>query len=673
MFQQVLAEWSEICMLRLLGRSMSPPVHMRAPLRCLLYVMPLCQAAFATDGAWSNPGGGSWTASGNWAAATAAGGVSSLADFSGINLVSRTTVTINGPKTAGLLRFGDVSPSHDWFLRKGNSGNLTLDTATGLPTVEVLNQSVTLGVDLVGSKGLSKSGAGVLVLSGANTYSGPTQITAGTLRLAAPPAFPTGMTVMPLGDSITFGHDGVNAGYRGALYGMLLQLAPTFLFAGTSTERPGFLPFHQQKHEGHSSYSVQDIDHNLDGFDNTTYLLYGGPERNPNGGHWITGGNGTGRGPMIPHAITLMAGTNDLDEPVGFHTRLTALMTKLTTLCPETRIVLARITPVTNQDPVDVPQCNAVIDQVTTEFRAAGKRVTPVDLFTTFPATGLTADGVHPNDTGFSWMAMQWHEGLIQAFTPASGVSTGLPSTTAVTLAHGATLDIAGNEASITSLNASGTLALGQGGKLASTSTTIKSSGAITGSGVIHGAVILNGRNFAHPGQSLTFTGTVVMNGTLSPGSGAQLHFQGDFINNGVCNLSPDSTVTFGGNVINNGVMRYTDGASVQTTGTFENNGTLDLLTGSQTLPANFVDNGWILDSSAVAIESLAMEEGQIRIRIESYSGHIYQLQRSDNLESGSWTDDGEAQTGVTGVSLDFLRPATSPTGREFFRIRVSP
>lgn len=646
---------------------------MRVPIWCLLSAIALTHEAFSQNGTWANPGGGSWTATGNWEAATAAGGVSSLADFSELDLVSGTTVTFNGPKTVGTMRFGDVSPSHDWSVRKGLSGNLTLDVATGLPTVEVINQSATLGVDLVGSKGLAKSGTGVLVLSGNNSYSGPTRIDAGTLRLAAPPSFPAGMTVMPLGDSITYGHDGSNAGYRGTLYGMLLPLAPTFQFVGTSTHRPGFLPPNQQKHEGHSSYSVQDIHNNLDGFDNTTYLIYGGAERNPNGGYWITGGNGTGRGPMIPHAITLMAGTNDLDEPVGFYDRLTALMTKITTLCPETRIVIARITPITTNEPVNVPQCNAVIDQVTSEFRAAGKRVTPVDLFTTFPANGLTADGVHPNDTGFSWMAMQWHEGLIQAFTPASGISGGLPSSTAVTVAQGAMLDLAGYEASIASLNASGILDLGDGGELNSNSTSIKSSGIIQGSGVIHGTVILNGIGFAHAGQSLTFTGTVVMNGTLSPGSGAHLHFQGDFINNGVCNFSPDSTVTFGGNVINNGVMRYTNGASAQITGTFENNGTLDLLTGAQTLPANFVDNGWILDSSAVAIESLAMEAGQIRIRIESYSGHIYQLQSSETLENGSWSDVGDPQPGTTGVTLEFAKPATSPTGREFFRIRVSP
>lgn len=644
--------------------------------RLLLLACPLPPVAFAADGVWNNAGGGSWSASTNWAAASTAGGVSSVADFSGIDLVSRTTVTLSGPRTAGTLRFGDVSPSHEWFLRKGNSGNpanLTLDAGAGIPMIEVANQSATLGIDLLGTKGLVKTGAGVLVLSGSNSYGGPTQITAGTLRLTAPPSFPAGMKVMPLGDSITYGHDGGNAGYRGGLYGLLVQLAPTFQFVGTSGERPGFLPPNQQMHEGHSSYSVQDIHNNLDGFDNTTYLIYGGAERNPNGGHWITGGNGTGRGAMIPHAITLMAGTNDLDEPVGFHTRLTALMTKLTTLCPDTRIVVARITPVTANEPVDVPQLNAVIDQVTTEFRAAGKRVTPVDLFTTFPSTGLTADGVHPNDTGFSWMAMQWHEGLIQAFTPESGVSGGLPASTAVTLAHGATLDLAGNEASIATLNAAGTLALGDGGELHSNSTLIKSNGLLEGSGVIHGSVILNGNGFAHPGQSLTFTGTVVMNGTLNPGSGTTLHFQGDFINNGVCNIPPDSSVTFGGNVINNGVMRFTNGAAAQAGGTFENNGTLDLLTGSQTRPANLVDNGWILDSRAVAIDSMITEGGKIRIRIESYSGHIYQLEHSDRLESGAWTDVGAPQSGVTGVGLEFVRPIDSSVDREFFRIRVSP
>lgn len=653
---------------------MSPPVQMRMPLRCLLFTCSLMRAAHAADGVWNNPGGGSWSLTTNWSPATAVGGVSAQVDFSNLDLLSRTTITLNGARTAGHLRFGDLTPSHDWFVRRGVSGSLTLDVSTGSPTVEVLNHTATLGIDLLGSKGLGKSGAGTLVLSGVNTYSGPTVVSAGTLRLAAPPVFPAGMQLMPLGDSITNGYNGANAGYRGPLYGMMQPLAPTFQYVGTSIERPGFLPPNQQQHEGHSSYGVQDLSNNLDGLDDSIYQLYGGADRNPNGGFWITGGGGTGRGPVNPHVITLMAGTNDLDEPNEFHGRLTGLIAKLTTLRPDARILLARITPVTNGEPVDVPALNAVIDQVTTEFRAAGKRVFPVDLHTTFPAGGLIADGVHPNDTGFSWMAMQWYEGIIEACTPASGVSAGIPVSSAVTVAAGAVLDLAGNTSGVASLNAAGTVSLGNGGELATTSgMLLKSTGTLLDSGTIRGPVVLNGDGFGHAGQSLVFTDTVTLNGSLRPASGASLVFMGDFVNNGLVLIPPGVTVSFAGNVINNGVIRCTDGAALQVSGTFENNGTLDLLTGSQSLPAVWINNGWIITSDKVAVHSVAMENGGIRVSIESYSGHSYQLQHSSTLADGSWSDVGNPQEGFTGVRLDFHQVMDSPDGRDFFRIRVSP
>jgi autotransporter-associated beta strand protein len=637
-----------------------------------LFLFPL--ATRAADGVWSNVGGGSWSGSSNWSAGTPAGGNSALADFSQLDLLSATTVTLNGTRTAGFLKFGDVSPSHDWSIRRGSSGSLTLEASTGTPNIEVMNRTATLGVDLLGGTGLAKSGAGTLVLSGNNTYAGPTLIQAGTLKLAPPPVFPSGMKVMPLGDSITNGYNGANAGYRGPLYGMLLPLAPTFQYVGTSTERPGFLPVNQQHHEGHSSYAVQDLSNNLDGLDTTIYQLYGGPDRDPNGGFWITGGGGTGRGPTIPDVITLMAGTNDLDEPVGFQERLTGLITKLNTLCPDAKILLARITPITNSEPVDVPALNTMIDQVTNDFRAAGKPVFPVDLNTTFPTDGMFTDGTHPNDTGFSWMAMQWYEGILKACTPASGISGGLPATTAVTVASGATLDFAGNQSSITSLNAGGTVSLGSGGNLTtSAGMVLKASGTLLGSGTIQGPVILNGTGFAHAGQTLVFTDAVTLNGSLLPGAGANLVFTGNFVNNGVVQIPSGVTVSFGGDVINNGVIRCTDGASLLVSGTFENNGTLDILTGSQALPAGIIDNGWIIGEDKVAVHSTAIENGAIRVSIDSYSGHVYQLQRSSTLDAGSWTNVGEGRNGVTGVRLDFEHPLDSPSGRDFFRIRVSP
>lgn len=653
---------------------MPPQDSMVAPAwRVLIALLPL-QSAFALDGVWSNPGGGSWTAQSNWSGNSVAGGVEADADFSGINLASDATVTLNGSRTVGNLIFGDAGPSHDWALRKGVSGGLTLDVASGNPAVTVINQCAILGVDLAGSEGLTKDGQGTLVLSGTNTYSGPTRVNAGTLRLSAPPSFGPDFQVMPLGDSITFGHNGGNAGYRGPLYGLMLPAAPGFRYVGTSIQRPGFLPpspVDQRHHEGHSSYNIQDVNLNLDGYDNARFLEYGGADRDPNGGYWLTGGNGTGRPAVFPDVITMMIGTNDLDKLADVETRLRALITKLTTLRPATKLIVARITPVTGYPLVNA--YNETLDQVVSEFRAAGKNIHWVDLNTQFPANGLDPDGVHPNDAGFSWMALQWHEAILRACTPKGGQTFAIPSGSAVSVAGGAVLDLDGTQAAMGALTVSGNVDLGDGGTLTTTGAQFKTNASMTGSGTVAGSVVLQSNGIGHAGQSLVFSGTVTNNVVLQPAEGASLVFNGNFINNGVVTIAPGRNVSFTGDVTNNGILRVTDGASLSVGGTLINNGTIDILTGDQTLPAGLVDNGWIIDSSGVNIESVETSGTGVIVEIESYSGHVYQLQHNPALVPGGWVDLGPPRSGTTGRVLGFTAPRDAPGGRDFYRIKVSP
>ncbi len=62
---------------------------------------------------------------------------------------------------------------------------LTLATTSGAPQVEVVGSGTvaTIGSPLAGTQGLEKIGAGTLVLTGANSYTGGTTITAGTLQI----------------------------------------------------------------------------------------------------------------------------------------------------------------------------------------------------------------------------------------------------------------------------------------------------------------------------------------------------------------------------------------------------------------------------------------------------------------------------------------------------------
>jgi alpha-L-arabinofuranosidase len=136
--------------------------------------------AALSSAVWTNPGSGSWPVASNWLNNSAATGSNVVADFSTLNLTNDITVTLDGARTIGGLIFGDTSPSHNWALNAGSGGPLTLD-ADASPVVRVNNNTATLGVVLAGSKGITKTGAGSLGLTSANSYSGDTTLNAGAI------------------------------------------------------------------------------------------------------------------------------------------------------------------------------------------------------------------------------------------------------------------------------------------------------------------------------------------------------------------------------------------------------------------------------------------------------------------------------------------------------------
>jgi autotransporter-associated beta strand protein len=638
------------------------------------HLMPHTDIFAAT---WITPGSASWTNSTNWSGNAIPDGVQDSADFDQLDLLSDIAITLDGAKTVGSLTFGDTNPSHDWSIRGGSGGSggaLTLDVTTGTPTLSVNSRTATLGIPLVGNKGLLKTGPGTLVLSGPNSYSGRTTVAMGVLRICAPAVFPVGFQIMPLGDSITYGSTSNTAGYRGALFPLVLPMAPTFRFIGTSNLGSTTLPsspIDQRYHEGHSSYNLNDVSNNLDGFDNARFLQYGGQDRNPNGGYWLTGGNGTGRSPVNPDCITMMLGTNDLLDQDGVEARLQGLISKITTLRPNSRLIIAKITPITSGIyPID--SYNSIVTRQVAAFQAAGKNVHLVDLNSGFPGNGLINDGVHPNDTGFAWMARQWHEAIIDAFTPQGVSSQALPANGAVTVMQGATLDLNGNKAFVSSLANSGTLRLGSGGGINAFAIQLLGQGQITGSGTVGGSVGFSGSQLGIPGQSLDFTGIFTNNGTIHGASSASLKFSGALINNGTIGGGPDNIPLFPGAVTNNGVIRVTDGATLENGGTFTNNGVLDLITGAQDLPRNFVNYGVVLDSSELKNPTISIAGSFATVTIPSNIGHGYQLQYSPSLEPGSWQNEGPSKAGLNGL-LSFTIPLDPVLGRGFYRVHVSP
>lgn len=126
---------------------------------------------------------GGWGVAGNWLNNTIAAGQDITANFSQLNITAASTVTLDAARTVGHLIFGDVVPSHDWFLNTGTGGALTLNVNSGAPTINVNSRTTTIGAVIAGNSGLLKTGAGTLVLTNtANSFSGNITVTQGVLR-----------------------------------------------------------------------------------------------------------------------------------------------------------------------------------------------------------------------------------------------------------------------------------------------------------------------------------------------------------------------------------------------------------------------------------------------------------------------------------------------------------
>jgi len=94
------------------------------------------------------------------------------------------TVTINAPVTAHNLTFN----TSGYTVARTLANTLTLAGAT--PTISMASGiSATVSSVIAGTAGLTKAGLGTLTVSGANTYTGATNVNAGTLQAGATNTF----------------------------------------------------------------------------------------------------------------------------------------------------------------------------------------------------------------------------------------------------------------------------------------------------------------------------------------------------------------------------------------------------------------------------------------------------------------------------------------------------
>jgi len=182
---------------------MNTQIHKSAVFAFQLFLLvATASVASAQNGTWNTTTSGLlWSTPGNWASNIVADGSGNTANFNTLNITADTTVRLDTARTIGSLIFGDTTTSSaaSWILdNNGTAGNI-LTLAGGTPTITVnalgTGKNATISAVIGGSAGLTKNGAGTLVLTGNNTYSGTTALSAGVIQITDPNALGTSSVV----------------------------------------------------------------------------------------------------------------------------------------------------------------------------------------------------------------------------------------------------------------------------------------------------------------------------------------------------------------------------------------------------------------------------------------------------------------------------------------------
>lgn len=193
--------------------------------------------------------------------------------------------------------------------------------------------------------------------------------------------------ILPLGDSITSGAKSSDGGgYRAPLFKLIVAANQKITFTGSLSSGPTQVsgqPF-PRMHEGHSGWTINQL------------------------------------GPLIPspalnakpNIVLLHIGTNDIGSrnPAAMAMRLETLVEKIAQNGPDALIVVAQITTANSDNDIR-DAYNAMIPGIVQSHAAKGQHIISVDC-NKVPAGGLSADGVHPNDQGYTYMAGVWYAAI---------------------------------------------------------------------------------------------------------------------------------------------------------------------------------------------------------------------------------------------------------------------
>jgi len=270
--------------------------------------------------------------------------------------------------------------------------------------------------------------------------------------------------------------------------------------------------------------------------------------------------------------------------------------------------------------------------------------------------------------------------------TATLGAIAAFSSSAPITLAGILTIQAADSLGVAHNITYSGALS-GSGGliKTGTGQLTLNGTGSYTGATIVSaGTLVLSGTIVSGGGvtvgnaATLKLTYGTLISGTTTINAGGELidcgTINGSLVNKGTVVSNCGGAVTVSGSVTNSGTMMITNDTTMQVGGTFTNNGLLDIMTGGPILPLKFVNNGTVLNSSLVKVNSVAETSSTLTISIQTYPGHTYQFQSEASLADPGWADvtgNVTTQTGSNGVMTFSL---TNVAGKsQFYRVQVGP
>ncbi|HEY5088871.1 MAG TPA: SGNH/GDSL hydrolase family protein [Polyangia bacterium] len=207
--------------------------------------------------------------------------------------------------------------------------------------------------------------------------------------------------ILPLGDSITYGvNDEGNAGYRGPLFASVVAAAQKITFTGSLSNGPTTVSGQTfpKNNEGHSGWGISEVTPYSGGAAGIATVIPSPAFNSGSGG--------------LPNIILLHIGTNDSGSftATQMTSDLTGLLDKIIADAPDALLVVAQIIPLGYGTNDVIKAYNQAIPGIVQQRAAAGKHIVLVDMYTGFnTSTMLGSDSIHPNTTGYTFMADHWY------------------------------------------------------------------------------------------------------------------------------------------------------------------------------------------------------------------------------------------------------------------------